>query len=689
MTREIRRTANQVGDVVGASVQAGEIHGGVHVYVTESGARASGLPDGIASLLRAQVRAARDLPYRLPGARRPSLATVYVRQDLGSGSEESVTEQPAPILDGRGRLVDVPAAPVVRPAVRPPTKTVRAALDGDDHLLITGGPGQGKSTLSLRLAADIAAGGPATPITEPVVPLRLTARELAARLDLPFTRALADAVLAEYGAHLDAAVEDRTLGGRVAGLRWLLLVDGLDEVADATRRDRLVSVLAGWASPESPYRVVVTTRPIEGAALAPLQRIGAARYELQPFDEEALRGFADNWFDGDADRAYRFVRQIRRAHLDELVRVPLLATIAAIIFEHDDRPLPDNQYELYEAYLKYLRSGHTGPFEEHRDGLLEHLGRVRLEADTSLLTAAREWLRDNSAAVPDPDDVAAYLTSVGPLARRGDDLRFLHHSFAEHLAATARAPPAGPLRPGGHRFRAPGARRPAGRARPVRTHGAAPPHPPAPDRGRPPGPPAAPGRFGPAPARGPPAGGTRAGGRGRGGRVPGNRPGLGDDHAAPRRRHPGRGVPGRPPPGPAVLVGRPDGRRERAVVVAGDRGGGVGDPPARPRVRCGGRGAAWRGGRPGCLVGPPLGGGGGVGRVRRVRARRVRAWVACRAGGPLDQRGEPPHGGGRVGGLRPYRPCPCGACVDGAVGPPGYPGRGPGRGRDGLDRDRR
>jgi hypothetical protein len=170
---------------------------------------------------------------------------------------------------------------------------------------VTGGPGQGKSTLSLRLAADIATqwaastGNSTTPLAEPVVPLRLTARELAARLDLPLPQALADSVRCEYGALLRCDVGAHLLVGRGAGCRWLLPVDGLDEVA----------------------------------ALAPLQRAMAARYELQPFDEEALRRFAENWFAEEGeDTGHRFVRQVREAHLDELVRVPLLATIAAIIF---------------------------------------------------------------------------------------------------------------------------------------------------------------------------------------------------------------------------------------------------------------------------------------------------------------------------------------------------------------------
>ncbi|MGH3994769.1 MAG: helix-turn-helix domain-containing protein, partial [Pseudonocardiaceae bacterium] len=147
------------------------------------------LPAEVQSLLRAQVRAANEFPYRLLArGGRISLSTVYVRQELGSRTEEPQPEQPRPepMLDGSGRLY-VPAEPRLRLTVRPPARTVPAALDDHEHLLVTGGPGQGKSALSLQLAADIATAWMAhvendgtPPLTEPVIPLRLTARQLAA-----------------------------------------------------------------------------------------------------------------------------------------------------------------------------------------------------------------------------------------------------------------------------------------------------------------------------------------------------------------------------------------------------------------------------------------------------------------------------------------------------------------------------
>lgn len=413
------------------------------------------LPGEVRSLLHAQRRAGMDLPYRLPGARPVSLASVYVRQELGGTTEERPPERPEPVLDVRGQL-HLPVTPVARLSVRPPTRTIRDVLDSHDHLLVTGGAGRGKSTLSLRLPAEIAAawdspdGVDQMPLAEPVVPLRLTARMLAGQLGAPFAQALAACVRADYGALLpQAGVDAARLAVRVVGYRWLLLVDGLDEVADPVLRDRLVTVLAARASdPDpSPYRILLTTRPVDSPALVTLQQT-AGRYELQPFDETALRRFADQWFasDGGGEAAGRFVRQIRAAHLDELVREPLLATIAAIIFDqHPGRPLPDNQYELYEDYLAYLlaaRATSVPPWlAPLRTELLEYLGRQRLTSDTLLTAAARGWIADRPIDRPPgwQNELAGCLDTLGPLGRRGEDVQFLHHSFAEHLAATAEA----------------------------------------------------------------------------------------------------------------------------------------------------------------------------------------------------------------------------------------------------------
>ncbi|MCR3752258.1 NACHT domain-containing protein [Lentzea californiensis] len=454
-------TANSMGDVHGIGFQADTIHGDVHVTYTPLAASSTtqprctppadwgattDLPAVVQDLLWAQEQCADLLPYQLPGARKPSLGTVYVRQDVGSGVEDAQPEhRPAPTLDEHGQLVDIPPTPVARVAVRPPSKPMRAALDTDDHLVITGGPGQGKSTLTLRLTADIVRQWTTkspedAPLAEPVLPLRIPARVLAEHLGPSFSHSLANSAAAEYG-HLLADPLDPTLfASHVVGCRWLLLIDALDEVADTHTRAKIVHTLSAWAK-KSTYRVLLTTRPTESGALAAFQRV-ACRYELQPFDEIALHLFATHWFDEEGeDCANRFLQQIREAHLFELVEVPLLATIAAIVFEQHARdPLPGNQYELYEVYLDHIRKPDTTPvvFERHRVPLIEYLGRTRLETDTSLTAAVHAWTQEHPE-VGSADDLIAHLKACGLFVQRGRELTFLHHSFAEHVAATAKA----------------------------------------------------------------------------------------------------------------------------------------------------------------------------------------------------------------------------------------------------------
>jgi len=183
------------------------------------------------------------------------------------------------------------------------------------------------------------------------------------------------------------------------------------------------------------------------------------------------------------------VRQIRAAHLDELVRVPLLATIAAIIFEQQhDRPLPDNQYQLYEPTwdscvprVPTTRTCSNGWARPCWNIWASSAGNRRLAADRRTRLGHRPSCpeRLQSAWL---DELTSFLTAVGPWSSAPVDLQFLHHTFAEHLAATAAASVWSPVRSTGPDFRPCCTRR--GRTSAAGTPvGAGALHPPAPGRG--------------------------------------------------------------------------------------------------------------------------------------------------------------------------------------------------------------
>ena len=138
------------------------------------------------------------------------------------------------------------------------------ALEQHSHLLVTGEPGAGKSTMSSHLARtlsrlwlrDDSAVDP--PITEPVVPLRVSARSL--DTSGSWSAILAHAACRSFGSGLRQDADPSLFVGRVQGARWLVLVDGLDEIPDSQlRRDVIRSVLQ-HARPDSDYRFVLTTR---------------------------------------------------------------------------------------------------------------------------------------------------------------------------------------------------------------------------------------------------------------------------------------------------------------------------------------------------------------------------------------------------------------------------------------------
>jgi len=351
------------------------------------------------------------------------------------------------------------------------------ALEQHSHLLVTGEPGAGKSTMSSHLARtlsrlwlrDDSAVDP--PITEPVVPLRVSARSL--DTSGSWSAILAHAACRSFGSGLRQDADPSLFVGRVQGARWLVLVDGLDEIPDSQlRRDVIRSVLQ-HARPDSDYRFVLTTRTLPQSELGPLHTCNVGHYVIEPFDRPQLEEFASKWFTAQevpspTVATERFLRETSDGRLRELVRNPLLATIAAVsAVKEPDRSLPASRISLYERFCSYLtgdRSSKRDPLahlrQHHQDNpellacvqwlhrsrskILAALALRRLESQDNLWQAAVEWVGDHT-----PKDITLVdgwedhlrdeLVGTGLLVTKESELRFLHQSFAEFLSAQSHA----------------------------------------------------------------------------------------------------------------------------------------------------------------------------------------------------------------------------------------------------------
>ncbi|WP_328975993.1 hypothetical protein [Streptomyces canus] len=411
-----------------------------------------------------------QLPYRLLGINPPALSTVYVRQRLRESSHVASGEA---IPKDRDRSEDRTARNVPGGSADIPV-TVSEALNRSEHLFITGEPGAGKSTLGHQLISRLAKiwlrqeSATSPPLTEPVVPLRVSARFLVG--DGAWSTVLADATRRALGPYLVTEPTQQLFAGRTHGVRWLIVVDGLDEILDRPTRASIIRALGQHARVNSDYRFVITSRPLPDEELAPLHAANFSVCRIEPFEPDELKLFAERWFLSQdpitaEQRAIQFLEQVSDGRLKDLVRNPLLASIAAVVNTLEPgRPLPANRIDLYQRFYEYLvtdeeASGRATPKElrrleqthparyraaewihSERTSIIDAMAKERLTADTPLTEVACNWVRTNKPGdlvLPSgwEADTERLLIDTGMLVYESSGLRFLHHTFAEFLAA--------------------------------------------------------------------------------------------------------------------------------------------------------------------------------------------------------------------------------------------------------------
>ena len=340
---------------------------------------------------------------------------------------------------------------------------VKAQLEEGARLAVLGDPGCGKTTLTRYLAvAEATREGGRVPL---LVPLRELVRQ--GRRDGLLLFAAEDAT-----ARLSVPTTVADLERLCETGRALVLVDGLDEVADTGDRERIrdcVQALAA-AYPETP---VLATSRIIGYDAAPL---GApfAQLRLRPFDDGQLEQFVTAWYEvaepKDPVERARLRGELLGAlqsepRARELARNPLLATLIALVHRYDAN-LPGERAKLYELVVRLLletwprvRRQRFGAIDEGRQR--EILERVALEMQegrsggsnesvtigrTELERSLVAHLRERDLAdkpIAEAERVAAawvdYLTAgTGLLVEQKPGVfAFLHLSLMEYLAGRA------------------------------------------------------------------------------------------------------------------------------------------------------------------------------------------------------------------------------------------------------------
>ena len=363
------------------------------------------------------------------------------------------------------------------------------ALMGHDpdfrRLAILGAPGSGKTTMMRYLTLMYAARTPSKlhPKAPQFIPVLLYLRDVYPTIlqnpDLP----LADLVTT-WAQKLQTTDPLQPPMGwfakKLSQNRCLIMLDGLDEVADEGDRQRI----SQWVDrqmyeyPDTPF--ILTSRPL-GYEKAQLQE-DVMVLEVEPMTDEQIQTFVRNWYlatevksqGGDVDlgireeatqQANRLIAEIQQQPaLAEMASNPLLLTMIATVHRRrNGRPLRvDNRLELYREICQVLlerreiakQSSNTLSREaqpvddqltaDQKQSVLQPLALDLTQRKTLRFTLAevRPLLQAKLATLPGldwtPEQFLKQLRDVDALiAKEEEDVfEFAHRSFQEYLTAT-------------------------------------------------------------------------------------------------------------------------------------------------------------------------------------------------------------------------------------------------------------
>ncbi|NEO05483.1 HEAT repeat domain-containing protein [Moorena sp. SIO3I8] len=247
------------------------------------------------------------------------------------------------------------------------------------RVVILGAPGSGKTTLMSYFAVILAESKPellGLDRDTDWLPILIRMRDFGINLDknlIDYARGFAENTMSVQ--RLPVGFFEHWLSDG----RALILLDGLDEVAEEAKRNNVVRRIENFLGQFDRNRAIITSRPA-GYRRDFFRTEEFPHYQIEPFDDSKISAFIDNWYNSrfqDQAEAQRRKESLRKALDDNdriklLARNPLLLTIIALIHRYQ-AVLPKERYKLYDKAVETLLTSWDANKELSSDKWLSYL----------------------------------------------------------------------------------------------------------------------------------------------------------------------------------------------------------------------------------------------------------------------------------------------------------------------------